>query len=230
MNTTLRSRIVAAFVAVTAGSASSAGLAAAPDSTLFTTYYVTPTPAIGRVAGVRIDGAVRGLLRVGALGPFGRIGSMLESHPVAKGDTVTRRIYALDIASWERCDRCCALRLQEEGRSHGKTTVTVSLEQTIELPLAGGTGATAFMAANTAFLYVGTNQSYAALRIDPTSWTYTGVGGFEPPIPVAAINTDSYGYVTVTFGSSTSAFNGFYVFGPDRRPAGRRRRRSVHAG
>src|SRR5262249_52528611 len=75
-------------------------LHAALDSTLYTNYSLAP----GRT---RVDWVVCGSLPFtsgcygsGTLGPFGKIGGMLEGYPafnLSKG-TVTRFIYVLDVA------------------------------------------------------------------------------------------------------------------------------------
>jgi hypothetical protein len=74
------------------------------------------------------------------------------------------------------------------------------------------------MAANNPYLYVGTNKSMQAVTVARGTWTVTTIGGFSPPIPVASITSDSYGYITVTFGAPNSTFSGFYVFGPTGAP------------
>lgn len=91
-------------------------------------------------------------------------------------------------------------------------TVTVNLARKIVLPLVGGKTVTAYMAANDAFLYVGTNQSDQAVVIDKHDLkSFTTLGAGSPPAPVASITADSYGYVTVTFGAPNTSFA---VFGP----------------
>ena len=70
------------------------------------------------------------------------------------------------------------------------------------------------MAQNNSYLYVGTTKSTQAASVRLGFWTVTPIGDFSPPIPVASITSDSYGYITVTFGAPGSPFSGFYVFGP----------------
>jgi uncharacterized membrane protein len=70
------------------------------------------------------------------------------------------------------------------------------------------------MAANNAYLFVGTNLSTQAARVDKRDWNVTAVGGFSPPLTVAAITANSYGYVTVAFGGPGEEFTGLYIFGP----------------
>jgi hypothetical protein len=41
------------------------------------------------------------------------------------------------------------------------------------------------------------------------------IPGFSPPLNVAAITSNKYGYVTVTYGSFSGGASGFYLFGPN---------------
>jgi hypothetical protein len=98
-------------------------------------------------------------------------------------------------------------------------TVTVDLSRKISLPLVGGNAVTASMAANDAYLYVGTNQSTQAVSIDKHDLKMvTPIASGSPPLPVASITADSYGNVTVTFGAPGGQFSAFYVFGPTGAP------------
>ena len=87
------------------------------------------------------------------LGPFGRIGAMLEGQPVVSGNTVTREIYVLDTASGGSANGVSLfVYTKSDVVSTSDDQVTVSLEQTIPLPLVGGSTATASMAAGEALL------------------------------------------------------------------------------
>ena len=72
----------------------------------------------------------------------------------------------------------------------------------------------ASMAANAKFLFIGTNQSPTALKVQKGTYAITQIGGFSPPINVTSITTNKYGYATVTFGSFNGPSNGFVVFDP----------------
>ena len=69
------------------------------------------------------------------------------------------------------------------------------------------------MAANSNFLFVGTNQGTTALEINKTTFATTTFGGFEPAIPVSSITSDLYGYVTINYGSGSDT--AFFVIGPN---------------
>ncbi len=96
-------------------------------------------------------------------------------------------------------------------------TTTVTLLKTVSLPLTGGSGAVAYMAANNGYLFIGTNLSTSAVRVQKSNLALESIGGFSPPINVSSITTDKYGFVTVAFGDSIegSGNNGFVQFGPD---------------
>jgi hypothetical protein len=191
---------------------SSASAQGAPDSTLFTTY--TASSDLTNVSWI-VCGSTQnseGCFGSGQLGPFGKVGAMIEGNPSVNGGTVTRGIYVVDIGS-------TAVKLYAYKKTDVVTadfdTVTVKLAKTVTLPLTGGSSALASMAANSRFLFIGTVQSPQAVEVLKSNLTYTQVGGFSPPINVSAITADSYGYVTVTFGTFSGGESGFYVFGPN---------------
>lgn len=186
-----------------------------PDSTLFTTYRVATDlkSASWLVCGSK--GQSEGCYDSGSIGPFGQIGAMLESAPVTSGNTVSRKVYVLDIARGNNSeDVSLFVYIKKDVLTESDDTVSVKLDKIVALPLVGGKTVTGMMAANSLYLYIGTNQSYQAVSVDKNLWTVTGVGGFEPAIPVAAITANSYGFVTVTFGAPGGEFSGFYTFGP----------------
>ena len=96
-------------------------------------------------------------------------------------------------------------------------TVTVTLSQTISLPLVGGLSASVHpsMAANKQFLFIGTDQSQQAVEINKRTLSITQLGGFSPPINVFAITADQYGYVTISYGSFSGFDTAFIVVGPN---------------
>lgn len=187
----------------------------APDSTLYTSYTVSSNlqSVDWIVCGSTAESD--GCYGAGSLGTFGHVGAMLEGQPVVSGNTVTREIYLLDTASGSNATGVSLFVYQKtDVVSASSDEVTVTPLQTLSLPLVGGTSATASMAANSSYLYVGTNQSTQAVSIVKDVWTVTPVGGFSPPITVASITANRYGYVTVTFGAPGGQFSGFVVFGP----------------
>jgi hypothetical protein len=189
--------------------------AAAPDASLFATYSVDSTLQNANWIVCGATTQTSGCYASGTLGPFGHIGAMLERGPWVSGETVTRQIFVLDVESGSAHNGVSLfVYTKKDAVSATNDTVTVALSRTISLPLVGGSGVHASMAANNSYLYVGTNKSAQAASVRLGSWTVTPIGGFSPPIPVASISSDSYGYITVTFGAPGGTFSGFYVFGP----------------
>jgi hypothetical protein len=194
-----------------------AGFAANPDSTLFTTYNINTT---GTSVSFTVCGSLpssEGCYGSGTLGPFGKIGAMIEGNESVNLtlNTVTRSIYVLDIATGTSANAVILyIYHKTDTITSSFDTVSVSLFKTISLPIIGGMSARASMAANAGFVFIGTNQSPNAIVLKRGFYTFTGVGGFSPPINVAAITADRYGYVTVTYGTNEGS-SGFIVFGPD---------------
>ena len=204
-----------ALAVLIAGTGARAVAAPPPDSTLYTNYTVDTKLQNATWVVCGSTAATEGCYASGSLGPFGRIGAMLESPIVINGSTVTRQIYVIDVATGSaRNGVSLFVYMKKDVVSASDDTVTVTLERTIPLPLVGGGTASALMAANSSYLYVGTKESTQAVTISKYNWAVTAVGGFTPSLPVAAITADNYGYVTVTFGAPGGQSSGFYVFGP----------------
>jgi hypothetical protein len=185
---------------------------AALDSTLFTTYTVnSPFQNVAfTVCGSLPQSS--GCYGGGSLGPFNKVGALLEGIPSTKGNVVSRAIYVVDagdatvqLYAYKKTDTITA----------SFDTVNVTLAKMITLPLTGGSTALSFMAANNGFLFIGTDQTPQAVRVEKNNLSVTQLGGFSPPINVTAITADSYGYVTVTQGGINGGESGFSVYGPD---------------
>ncbi|PYK51191.1 MAG: hypothetical protein DME51_03855 [Verrucomicrobia bacterium] len=197
--------------------------AAAPiDGTLYTRYNVDPDHTnIGWNVCGSLPGST-GCYGSGSLGPFGKVGAMLEGEPKTDrhANTVTRAIYVLDPASGPNQNEVVLyVYTKVDTITTDSDTVTVTLSQTISLPLVGdplSSGALPFMAANTQFLFLGTDQSPQAVELDKRTFSITQLGGFTPPINVFAILANQYGYATLSFGNFRGGGNkAFIVAGPD---------------
>ena len=215
MKTTIRAVLLTA--AAVTGATLSYGQNSAPDATLFTTYSVSTDHKNVTWVVCGSTQNTEGCYDSGSLGPFGYIGAMMESAATVNRttNTVTRFIYVLDIASGSNLK---GVQLNVYKRTDSVTpnfdTTTVTPFKTLPLSIIGGNTAHASMAANNNFLFVGTNRSPAAVEINKHTFTTSSIPGFSPPINVAAITANQYGYVTVTFGSLTGE-SGFVVIGPD---------------
>jgi hypothetical protein len=186
------------------------------DATLYTTYGLNTT---GTNVSWTVCGSTQntsGCYGAGNLGPFGKVGALLEGNPKTDltTNTVTRAIYVVDIASGSNFNEVVLYAYtKKDAITPDFDTVTVSLSKTVSLPLVGGTSAAASMAANTRFLFIGTNQSEAAVELDKRKFTISQVSAFSG-INVTSITADQYGYVTITSGTN-GGFSGFLVIGPD---------------
>jgi hypothetical protein len=193
--------------------------AASPDSTLFTTYTVATSLQSANWIVCGSTAQSEGCYSFGELGPFGKIGAMLEGQPVVNGNTVTRDLYVLDVASGSSSNGVSLfVYAKSDVVSESYDQATVTLKQTITLPLVGGSTVTASMAANNSSLFVGTNQSTQAVKISKDQWVVTPIGSGSPALPVASIGADINGFVTVTVGAPGGQFSGFAVFGPTGAP------------
>jgi hypothetical protein len=192
--------------------------AAPPDATLYTTYTIdTAHTSVGLVVCGSLPGS-SGCYGGASLGPFGKVGALLEGEPKVdlSMNTVTRAIYVVDIASGTNQNEVVLdVYTKVDTITTDFDTVTVTLSQTISLPLVGGTSAQTSMAANKQFLFIGTNRSPDAVEINKRTFSITQLGGFSPPINVSAITADQYGYVTLSFGRFNGFPTGSLVVGPD---------------
>jgi len=182
-------------------------------STLYTTYQISSNH---QTVSWTVCGSTQeseGCYGSGNLGPFGSVGALLEGSPSTNKDTVTRFIYVLDVASGSGANGVeLYVYKKTDTITSEDDSVSVTLSKSIALPLVGGSAALSSMAANSRFIFVGTNQSPQAVRIQKSNLSVTQLGGFSPPINVTAITTDNYGYVTITQGDFNSGDTAFTVY------------------
>jgi hypothetical protein len=146
---TLR-RLKIAIVVITLLAAQCAR-ADSPDSTLYTTYlFGTNYQSVSWV----VCGSTQqssGCYSSGSLGPFGKAGTLLEGYPAInlKTNTVTRKIYVLDIAAGSGgTDVILYVYKKTDVITPSYDAATTSLTATVRLPLTGGGSARGSMAAN----------------------------------------------------------------------------------
>jgi len=213
-----RGRLAASIILLVVSVSIRASASGPIDATLYTTYSLNGTTVLLSVCGSLPDSS--GCYGGGDLGPFVLLGALIEGSPSVnqKTNTVTRYIYALDIAAGTNGNGVdLYVYKKTDAITSTFDTVTVSLFKTISLPLSGGSSASASMAANAKYLFIGTNQSTQAAIVKKSNFAITQSGSFEPPIPVTAITGDAYGYVTVAFGDffGFDVDSGEIVYGPD---------------
>lgn len=209
---------VALVVAVSLLIFSSVAYAAPIDSTLYTSYFFGSGYQNLTLIVCGSTAQSSGCYGSAGLGPFGKVGAMIEGNPSynLKTNTVTRKIYVVDVASGSSGTGVTLYVYKKTDTITASfDTISVILANTLTLSLTGGTNAVCSMAANSGFLFIGTDQSPQAVRLQKSNLSTTLVGGFSPPINVTSITSDKYGYVTVTFGGFTAGEDGFYTFGPN---------------
>jgi hypothetical protein len=189
--------------------------AAAPDAQILTTYGFQAGQTISYIVCGNTE-LESGCFADGELGPFGRVGALLEGSPAVDGNVVTRRLYILDVGAGSAGTGVVLwIYTKSDTVSASSDTVRISLSKKLELPLVGGSSVAAFMAANDNALYVGTNQSPQAVSVRKGSWVITELGGTIPSSTVSSIIADSYGYVEVVQGLGSQSGGTFAIFGPN---------------
>lgn len=185
--------------------------AAPPDAGLFTTYTVDDGGASVSWIVCGSTSESEGCYGSGNVGPFVKVGAMLESNASVSGDTVTRHIYVVDSGP---ASVVLYVYKKTDTVSASYDTTVVTLTNTITLPLSGGTSATCSMAANNEFLFIGTDQGEQGVEVQKSNLKVTKLGIYTLGINITSITSNAYGYVTVIQTNSTGQ-SGFAVFGPN---------------
>lgn len=187
------------------------------DSTLFTNYTMNTarTNVTWYVCG-SLPGT-SGCYGAGFLGPFGKVGAMIEGLPtqnLTKG-TVTRYIYVLD-ENYASGINGVALFVYKkvDTIAGGSDAITVTLFKTVILPLTGDSSTVSSMAANPKFLYLGTNQDGFAVQLKKSTFAISQYAEISGPATVESITADHYGFITTTWKTSSGA-TGFNVIDPN---------------
>src|SRR6266849_2053223 len=115
-----------------------------PDATLFTTYGINAshTSVSWVVCGSTQQSS--GCYDSGSLGPFGKVGALIEGNSSTNRttNTVTRAIYVLDIASGSNLNGVTLYVYKKTDTvTSSFDTTSVTLFKTVSLPLAGGSSA-----------------------------------------------------------------------------------------
>jgi hypothetical protein len=183
--------------------------ASAIDSTLFTTYSLSGNDTnINLVVCGSLPGS-EGCYGSGSMGPFGRVGAMIEGNPKQNktAGTVTRYIYVLDVQYGSGGNEVALSIYKKVDTISGSfDTVSVSLFKTLTLPLTGGVNTVASVAANKNFLYLGTDQDQAAVQVQKSNLASSQID-IIPGFVVTSITSDQYGFITIEWGHGA----GFYV-------------------
>jgi hypothetical protein len=205
--------VLTTILAFAAALSAHAQAPAALDATLYTTYSLYNSDQTVDLIVCGSTQESEGCYGSASLGPFGKVGALLEGGASTKGDVVTRMIYIVDIGAGSGGDSVeLYVYKKTDTITSSSDTVGVTLAHSISLPLVGGSSATCSMAANPTALYIGTNQSPQGVSVKKSNLTVKQLPGYSPPINVTAITADAYGYVTVTQGSSGDT--AFAVYAP----------------
>jgi len=224
--TSIKRALIASSFALALTAAFSAGAqpvaqsttSALPDANLYTSYYFGSGYQNVTWIVCGSTAATEGCYGSGTLGPFGKAGALLQSDPVEYEGAVIRYIYVVDTAAGTGKSVKLDVYKKSDVTTNTGNTTTVTLVKAVPLPqLVGGAGATAYLAANSGYLFVGTNLSTDAIKLEKTNLTNTfAYGGFSPALNLAGISADSSGNVTMTYGSAAAGgFTGNIQIGAD---------------
>ncbi len=181
------------------------------DTSLYTTYFFDSSHTIVGWATCGSLPGSSGCYGSGTMGPFGKVGAMMEGNPRTNlsTNTVTRAIYVLDVAAGTNQDQVVLNVFKKTDMiTSDFDTVSVALSKAITLPLRGASSAKGLMAANKGFLLAGTTQNRSVVELDKQTFNITPFSGF--PKNLSSITADQYGYVSACFDDSE-----FFVIGPD---------------
>jgi len=190
------------------------GLAGPLDGTLFTNYTLAQDATnVDLVVCGSLPGSV-GCYGSGNLGPFAKIGALLEGNTTTHQNVVTRLIYVVDVNA---PGNTVVLNVYKKTDTivGGSDTVNISFFKSVTLPLTGGSKALCSMAANKKFLYIGTDQGPLAVAVAKKDLSMTPAGEFS--LPVTQITADKYGFVTITQGTNGGSA-GFTTYDPSGHP------------
>jgi hypothetical protein len=186
--------------------------AATIDARLFTTYnfYDGFKTVYWFACGYTQEST--GCFSSGSIGPFGNVGALLEGSPKTKGNTVTRELYIVDTLAGSVNSIILYVYTKVDTITPNNDSVTITLTKTVSLPLIGGKGVSCFMAGNSKFIFIGTNQSSRAVEVEKSDLKYSYTLGYGE-LNVFAITSDAYGYVSVMYGD---LLNGaFFIYSPN---------------
>jgi hypothetical protein len=196
-----------------------------PDSTMIRTYLTTPS---GTGVGITVCGTSPGISGCsaafnganGSLGPFGKVGPIVEGNRsfISTTNTVNRYIYALDLAVNGGTGVSLLVYRLSETISSANWNISFKLIKTIPLGITGGTTAKGFMAANKGYVYIGTDQSPYVMKVAKTGYALAQLQTTYPTSGnISGITVNGGGYVSLSSGLYTGTVydpNGNDLGGP----------------
>ena len=180
------------------------------DSTLYTIYDGGDTSISWLTCGPLPQGS--GCYDGGSLGPFVHACSIVQSVPAPLNPTtVLRYVYVLDSGPTSGGATLSVFR-RTDAISPSFDTITITRVAFIPMPdLVAGPGATCWMVQNPTFVYATTKQSWTVIAVNKANFSLSYFGGFG--VDVSGLTADSYGFVTIDWGSFFTSDHA--VLGPD---------------
>jgi len=153
----------------------------------------------------------------GNLGPFGRVGCMIEGDASTVGNVVTRAIYIVDVNSGASGNGVTLFRYLKTDTidATGDDTVSTHLTNTVPLSLIGNVNATCHVAGTSSFLYIGTDQTSSVVRVKKGALSAVEVIGGSTGYKIKYITANLAGYVSVGFNVLGSTNDTLAVFAPN---------------
>lgn len=190
------------------------------DDNVYTSYSLVGTPHYVDWLTCGSDHSGKACFGSGQIGPFGRVGCMIEGVPDYIGDSVTRAIYIVDVSTGTGGPGVTLFRYLKTDAidpTTGNDSVSVVLTNTISLsaPLEGGANATCLMAGTGSFLFIGTDQTSTVLRVRKGPLTFiTEIEGITGD-KTQYITADEYGFVSVGYTNLASGTDYYVMYSPN---------------
>ena len=176
------------------------------DSTLFTTYMLGPSSQQINYLVCGSTEESEGCFTSGEIGPFGRVGAIIEGKARESGDVVTREVYVIDTASGTGANGVTlSVYRKTDTVTASDDSVEVSLVRSVPLPLKGGAHANCYVAGSTGYLYVATDKGPTAVQVGKGSLELTEISSATIPAAtrVVSISATTAEAVTIAFGGET---------------------------
>ena len=180
-----------------------------PDAQVYTSYRITDTLVEGIVCGTTPK--VFGCFGSVGASNFGHVGSAMEGPAVVDttAQTVTRHLYVADRNVSGGHMGLTDIAYVED--YSGTVDITESTVASLALPLKGATNAKTYMAADRAFVYIGSDHDTRVVRYNKSTHQ-TKV--FDAPVAganVSQITTDGNGFIDIAWGGVIGT-DGYEVF------------------
>lgn len=179
---------------------------ASVDGTLFTTYLLGPSSQEISYVVCGSTQESEGCFTSGEIGPFGRVGAVIEGKARESGDVVTREIYVIDTASGASAKGVTlSVYRKTDTVTASYDTVEVNLLRSVPLPLEGGARANCYLTGSAAYLYVATDKGPTAVQVREDSLDVTEISSNSVPAAtrVLSISPTTAGAATIAFGGTT---------------------------